>query len=254
MKLILTIILSFLIGSLNLSAGPENKTGGDLKADEILGHVDMVFMYPDGRLTGRMIHVASDGKSRMIDVRGAVSGGDMLFKFSSADRDEELKILYNKNEDIWVYDLHANMLFNKRGTDRFDPLMTTNFTFVDFSHAAFRGKYTAKITGDAVIKGNECHQLSLEPVSKDGRYGLLKLFISKKDFIPLKTEYHDNEKIIFKTLSVVKTGLKKDRIVPVRYEMLDIKKSTVTLLEFFDFDETVKFDKNTFRQENLRGN
>jgi len=252
--LFVMFVLSFFFIFWILSSYSQEKNG-EPKADEIMARVDKVFRYPDGKLTGKLIHVTPDGKSRVINIWGAVSGEDLFFKFSSADRDGELKILYNlKNKNIWIYDVHSNRLYNKRGIDRFDPVMMTNFSFADLSHASFQGNYTSKITGETVFKGTECQQLILEPVYKEGKYGILEIFIEKKNFIPLKTDFHDNDKIIFKSMSVVKTGSKNDRTIPVRYEMRDIRKRTVTILEFFEFDESVKFDKKLFRQENLQEN
>jgi hypothetical protein len=249
------LLLSYFFCFLSITAEAQEKIASGLKAEEILARVDNILKYPQGKLTGKMIHVFPDGKSRVITIWGAVSGEDLLFKFSSSDRDEELKILYNlKNKDTWVYDVHANMLFNKREIGKFDSIMLTNFSFTDLSHASLQGNYTAKITGETLIKGNDCYRLMLEPVLKNNKYGMLEIFVSKKDFIPLKIDFHDNDKIIFKTMSIVKTGFKNGRTIPVRYDMLDIKERTVTLLEFFESDESVKFEKKIFRYENLREN
>jgi hypothetical protein len=255
MKFISVTLLSYFLIFSGMMVWAQEKRAGELKAEEILARVDKVLEYPEGRLTGKMIHVTPDGKSRIINVRGAVAGEDSLFKFSSADRGEEVKILCNlKGKNIWIYDLHANKLFNKRETDKFDFVMLTNYCFIDLAHESFKSSYTAKITGETLIKGNECYRLILEPVLKGGNYGMLELFVTKKDYIPLRIDFHDNEKIIFKTMSINKTAVKNDRTIPIRYDMLDIKKRTVTLLEFFEFDDSIKFDKKIFRHENLREN
>lgn len=255
MKLISVVLLSFLFNYLNLFAYAQEKPEAGLNADEILARVDKVFGYPKSRLRGKMVHVTPDGKSRMITIWGAASGEGLLLKFSSTGRDDELKVLYNpKGENIWVYDLHANKVFNKRGTDMFDALMMTNFTFVDLSHASLQHSYTATIKGEAVTKGIDCYLLVLEPVVKAGVYGKLEVFVAKKDFIPLRIDYHDSEKIIFKTMSIVKTATQNGRIIPIRYDMYDIKKKTATIVEFFEFNESIKFERKLFRHENLREN
>jgi hypothetical protein len=230
----------------------QDKLKTEFSAQEILARVDKMLDYPKGRITGKMIHVTPDGSSRFINIWGAVAGEDILFKFSSADRGEEVKLLYNhKGQNIWVYDLHANKLFNKRELDKFDYVMLTNYCFFDLSHGTLENNYTAKLTGKTSIKGNDCYQLILEPVLSGGIYGLLELYVTTKDFIPIRIDFHDNEKIIFKTMSIVKTALRNEKITPVRYDMLDIKKRTVTMLEFFNFEENIKFEKKIFMHENL---
>lgn len=255
MKLIFIILLSLSINYLNISAYAQEKNDAVLTAEEILEHADKVFVYPNGRLTGKMVHVTPSGKSRMISVHGSVSADGLLLKFRSADRDDELKVLYkSRSENIWVYDLHANKLFNKRGPDIFDVIMMTNFTFIDLSHASLKDGHNAAIKGEAVVKGMDCHLLTLEPLVKAGIYGRLEVFITKKDYIPVRMDYHDGENIIFKTMSIVKTASQNGRLIPVRYDMYDVKKKTVTILEFFEFNENIKYDKKLFRYESLREN
>jgi hypothetical protein len=252
---IIILLLSCFLYIYILPIQAQEKPKTELSAQEILARVDKMLEYPKGRLTGKMIHVTPDGSSRFINIWGAVAGEDLLFKFSSADRGEEVKVLYNhKGKDIWVYDLHANKLFNKRELDKFDYVMLTNYCFFDLFHGSLENNYSTKISGKTSIKGNECYHLILEPILSGGIYGLLELYVTMKDFIPIRIDFHDNEKIIFKTMSIVKTALRNERITPIRYDMLDIKKRTVTMLEFFNFEESIKFDKKIFMHENLREN
>lgn len=79
----------------------------------------------------------------------------------------------------------------------------------------------------------------------------MTLYATKKDCIPLRIDYYDPDKVIFKTLSVVKVINSDNRIIPIRYDMLDIRRGTVTMLEFADFEKDIKFDKKIFRYQNL---
>jgi len=44
-----------------------------------------------------------------------------------------------------------------------------------------------------------------------------------------------------------------NRIIPVRYDMLDIKNRTVTILEFIEFKEEAEFNSGIFSHFNLGG-
>ena len=99
--------------------------------------------------------------------------------------------------------------------------------------------------------GYDSFKLKLIPLMRGENYGLLTLYVEKKNFIPLRIDYHDTDTVIFKTLSVAKVITRNNKIIPVRYDMLDIRKGTVTLLEFFGFDENIQFDKRIFRHQNL---
>jgi hypothetical protein len=137
----------------------------EITAQAILARVDSIMQYPPGELRGRMKHISPDGKSYTIDFRGSISRTDYLFRFSNRSRGEELKVLYKMSgEDVWVYNNHSLKLFHKMGIDKYDSLLSTNFTLMDFSNADFQSNYNARITGQSLIKGVECYRLDLVPV------------------------------------------------------------------------------------------
>lgn len=248
---ILQVILSFAFFCV-VNVNAQEKRRIELTAQEILARVDYILAYPEGCIKGRMVHITPDGKSVNIELVGYIAGEDSHFRFSTKSRGEEVRILYNLNgEDIWVYNIHSITLFNKRGIDKFDPILRTNFYYIDLSNYDLQSNYTAEISGDAYIKGNDCYRLNLHPILQGGMYGLLTLYVDKNEYIPLRIDFHDTDKVIIKTLSIVKVAQKNGRSVPLRYDMLDIRKGTVTLLEFNEFDQNIAIDKKMFRHENL---
>ncbi|MDY6935488.1 MAG: outer membrane lipoprotein-sorting protein [Spirochaetota bacterium] len=224
----------------------------ELKAHEIVARVDSILDYPKGIIKGSMQHITPDGRSRSVNLKGFISEDDYLFTFTSKKRGEEQRILYNlRGEDIWVYHVFAIKLFNKRDIDRFNRILSTNYYYIDLSNADLQSNYNAEIIGDSIIKGYECYELKLYPIFKKGEYGLLTLYVEKSDYIPLRIDYHDTDTVIFKTLSISRVITEKNRIIPIRYDMLDILKGTLTILEFNSFDEDIDLDRNIFRHQNL---
>ncbi len=224
----------------------------ELTAQEILGRVDAFMAYPDGVIRGRLMHIMPTGKTHKVDVTGYVDGADYLFTFSTGERGEQLKVLYNfSGDDIWVYNMLSTKLFHKTGVDKFEPVVFTNFSFLDFSNIELQSNYTAKIIGDAFIKGEETYRLSLTPIFRGGNYGMLTVYVTKKEFQARRIDYHDIDRVLFKTLSIGETAKWKDRIFPVRYDMLDIRKGTLTILTYHDFDRNIKFDKKIFMRHQL---
>jgi len=224
----------------------------ELNAQGILARVDRIFEYPKGLIKGVMKHIRPDGTETIINFTGFVSNEDYLFTFSSRERGNQLKVLYNLGgEDIWVYNIHALKLFHKLGIDRYDEILSTNYTFLDMSRTNLQSNYTATISGDAFIKGVDAWKLVLKPIAKGGEYGMLTLYVTKDRFIPIRVDYHDRDKAIFKFMTIVKLKENDKRIVPLRYDMMNIRQGTVTIISFSEFDETASFDKELFRSEKL---
>jgi hypothetical protein len=236
----------------SLPAEAQERRVIELSAQEILARVDAVLRYPKGLLTGSLTHISPNGKSVNLSLKGNISDDDFLFVVSSSDRGDQLKILYNLGgEDIWVYNIHSLQMSHKIDVDRFDPVLGTNFSYVDLSNADFQANYNSKIDGDSLIKGRECYRLTLDPIFKKGEYGRLVMFVSKGDFLPLKIDYYDTDKVISKSMSIAQTTQLEGRSFPVRYDMLHVKSGTLSILKFFDVDAKTTFRKDIFRHQTL---
>lgn len=231
---------------------PQEDRKIELNAQGILARVDKIMEYPKGQIRGNVQHIRPDGSATNLSFTGFISEEDSLFTFKSRDRGEMLKVLYNLGgEDIWVYNIHALKLFHKLGIDKYDEVLSTNYTFIDLSNADLQSNYTASIEGDALIKGIEAWRLVLKPILKGGAYGMLTLYVTKDRFMPIRIDYHDRDKAIFKFMTVVSVREKADRIVPLRYDMMNIRQGTVSILSFGEFEENMTFKKDLFRPEKL---
>jgi len=245
------IVLSFMIFSYTFTFSQE-KREIELTAQGILAKVDSILNYPLGEIEGKVKHIYPNGKTFSVNFVGKITREDFLFEFSSVKRGKLYKILYKMGgEDIWVYNLNSIKLFHKMGIDKYDEFLQTNFSFLDFSNADLQTNYTATIVGKSIVKGMDAYKLILKPIFKGGEYGMLTLYVTLKDFLPLRIDFHDRDNAIFKFMTIVKTTKIKNRIFPVRYDMMDIRKGTVTILKIFDVDEDVIFDKKIFRPEKL---
>ncbi len=246
------ILILLLLCALYTSSFSQGTRRIEVNAQAILARVDKILEYPRGRIRGRMKHIKPNGMSYSVDVTAYIAKDDFLFIFSSRERGDQLKVLYNLGgEDIWVYNIHSVKLYHKIGIDKYDPLFLSNFYYIDLSNADLQSNYTAVLVGTAFIKGYDAYKLKLKPIFRAGGYGRLTLYVTKDDFVPLRIDYHDRDNVIFKFLTIAKVRKKNNRIVPVRYDMMNIRTGTISILSFFSFDSSIRFDKSIFRSERL---
>jgi len=239
------------VSAVNTVYSQEKRTV-ELSAQEILARMDEILRYPKGALSGSITHIYPDGKSFTIFLKGNIADEDYLFVVSSSERGDQFKVLYNLGgEDIWVYNIASLQLFHKIDIDKYDPLLATNFSFIDLSNADYQANYNAKIEGESIIKGKECFKLKLEPIFKKGDYGNLVAFVSKSDFIPMKIDYYDQDRVIIKSMSVAQVAQYAGKNFPVRYDMLNVKSGTLSIMKFFNVDSSVSFKKEIFRHQLL---
>ncbi|MCX8124074.1 MAG: outer membrane lipoprotein-sorting protein [Spirochaetes bacterium] len=224
----------------------------ELTAQEILARVDRIMDYPDGILKGYLMHITPDGSAQKLQITGYINKNQFLFDIVKPTRGSMQKVLYRiGGEDLWVYDMAARALFHKMGIDKYDDILATNFYYVDLSNADLQSNYVARIDGSVILKNNDCFKLTLDPIDKTGAYGKLTLYVIKKSYIPLRIDFHDQDKVIFKTLSIAKIAQKDGRSFPVRYDMLNIKKGTMTVMEFTSIEDGVPINAELFRPEKL---
>lgn len=249
LSLLFTVLISIYLSG---NALGQEEREVELTAQEMLARVDAMLKYPAGILKGTLLHIQPNGSTRRIQLKAFIQDSNYLFRLETSSRGEEQKVLYTLNgEDIWVYNVLSRQLFHKMSIDKFDSLLNTNFFYIDLSNADLQSNYTASIDGEVFVKGRDALRLKCEPLLKSGEYGLLTLYVSKDDFIPLRIDYHDSDRVVFKTMSVAKVAERNNRKFPVRYDMLNIRTGTVTIFEIFDIDEKARFDRSIFRPEKL---
>ncbi len=248
---LIQITAILLITGIYVSAFPQERRI-ELNAQAILARVDRIMDYPSGQIRGRIKHIKPNGGTYSLNLTGYILRNDYLFIFSSRERGDQLKVLYNLGgEEIWVYDTHSVKLYHKMGIDKYDSVFLSNFFYIDLSNADLQSNYTASIQGSAIIKGYDAYKLKLRPIFRSGGYGMLTLYVTKDEFIPLRIDYHDRDNVIFKFLTISKVMRKGKKVIPVRYDMMNIRNGSVSILSFYSFDKSVKFDRSIFRSEKL---
>lgn len=248
--LILLVVNAVLFSEGHVTAQAEREV--ELTAQEMLARVDRIIRYPDGILKGYMMHITPDGSSQKLQITGYINKNQFLFDIVKPARGSMQKILYRLGgEDMWVYDMAVRALFHKMGVDKFDDILATNFYYIDLSNADLQSNYVARIEGSVILKNQDCYKLTLDPIDKTGAYGKLTVYVVKQNYIPLRIDYHDQDKVIFKTLSIAKVAQKGSRSFPIRYDMLNIKKGTMTVLEFTSIEDQVSISAEIFRPEKL---
>ncbi len=251
-KLTLIFICGLLFGSYH-GASSQGARDAKLTANEIMSRLDRTVEYPQGEIWGVIKHIEPNGATLSIDFNAKIQGSNSLFTFKSKNRGEEMKVLYNRGgRDIWIYDIHAFRLLHKTAGAGYDSVLGTNYNLMDFSNLKFRSNYVGVIKGRSPIKGENCYELELASSPESLGYGKLTIFVSVDTFLPMRIDFYDRNRILYKFQSLVKTGKKNNRIFPMRYEMFNIKTKSVSVLIFSCIKKT-EFNWEIFRPENLGG-
>lgn len=242
------------------SIGPQPKTVSQaeqpkIPIQEMIARVDLVLRVPEGLLTGRLSVINKSGESYVWDFslykktmrQKDLTETAMLYQFSSTRRGLEAKVLYREDgETVWLWDAVRARIFRKRDLEKFQGVLGTGFTFLDLANAGFQAGYTGRTArfekqGEALLA-----QLTMAPINP-GRYSRLVLLARPADgYQPVRMDYHDRDRVLFKTLRfqygdlLDKSNGRTAKVnLPVRLEMLSLANGTISRLEYFTFDSRV---------------
>jgi len=114
--------------------------------------------------------------------------------------------------------------------------------------------YTHKVIGSETIEGYDCYKIEMTPKPEANIvWGKLYKWISKNDYLQLKTEYYDEDG--YKVKSEIGKKVKQigGRLLPTVLEIVpedDPGKKTIVEMINIEFD--IKIDESFFSQQNMQ--
>jgi outer membrane lipoprotein-sorting protein len=126
-----------------------------------------------------------------------------------------------------------------------DDILKESSIVVDYVHS---------LEGDENISGHDCYKIKLTP--KEGAavvWGHITTWVSKKDFLQLKSMYYDEDGYLVKTETGSDIKMMDDRMIPTRLEIIPADKAgnkTVVIINSMKFN--VNIDDGFFSQQNMK--
>jgi len=114
--------------------------------------------------------------------------------------------------------------------------------------------YTHSFEGSATLEGRECHVILLTP-KPDAPvvWGKIRTWISKEDYLQLKTEYYDEDGYLVNLLEQDQVKEMDGRLIPTRLSMRPVEEEghrTVMTYQQIAFD--VDLSESFFSLQNMR--
>lgn len=242
------------------NARAQGKTGIGGTAFEIMDRVFQQLQYAEGHQKLQLTITTREGKSVVYKASLYQKQNASFFVFDSQTRGTVMKLLYNdQGQNIYAYMTHDKRMFHKKYLDRFENVLGSGFAYVDIANGSYVDNYQQKIKGSEKNEDGEFTVIENLPLDK-GHYGkLLVLVDPKKDNRVRRIDYYDSAMVLMKTLSLtygnlsVKEGknVVKQVEFPIRWDMADVSRGTVSTLEFFFVDQTARLDASVFKKENI---
>jgi hypothetical protein len=136
------------------------------------------------------------------------------------------------------------------GSDKGESFMGTDFTYNDLEQRSMEEAKHTRLP-DEKQSGIDCYIIESIPTGDDIEYGKLRVWVDKKDFIPLKVYFYDRKGNHLKTLVAQVVEPIGGKATITRLLMKNLKKGSKTIMELKSLDRSKKFPKALFDENVL---
>ncbi|MDA3778842.1 MAG: outer membrane lipoprotein-sorting protein [Bacteroidales bacterium] len=125
-----------------------------------------------------------------------------------------------------------------------DDIMKESSMIVDYNH---------KLIGDEIINNQNCYKIEMIP-KEDAAvvWGKVIKWISKDEYLQMKTEYFDEDNYLIKTDLAFNIKDMNGRIIPTKFEIIPEDKNNKTIVELIEIKFNIHIKDGFFSQQNMK--
>ena len=182
-------------------------------------------------------------------------GTEYSMTLVTAPAKEEGQIFLKRENELWQYDPTINRMIKLPPSMMSQGWMGSDFSNDDILKESSLSKdYNHKILTEESIDGTEVYKIELMP-KEDAAvvWGKIIKWISKDEYLQLKSEYYDVDDYLIKTETASDIKTMGGRVIPSYFEIIPADEEgnkTVLIMEEMEFD--IDIDNRFFSQQNMK--
>ncbi len=193
--------------------------------------------------------------SRSISFKSWSKTTELSLSLVTAPKKEEGQSFLKRGKEMWNWNPTINRMIKLPPSMMSQGWMGSDFTNDDLlNEASIVTDYLHKLSGQEKIAEKDCYILELKPKENAAVvWGKVVMWISKGDFLQMKTEFYDEEDKLIKTQLAFEIKKMGGRIIPTRFELIPADKpgnKTVITLESVEYNRTIA--DQFFSQQNMK--
>ena len=160
-----------------------------------------------------------------------------------------------RNREVWNWQPSINRNIKLPPSMMSQSWMGSDFTNDDLvRQASIVEDYVHKIIGSEKIQGKDCYKIQLIPKpNAPVVWGKVMMWISKGDYLQLKTEMYDEDNYLVNTMIGSKIQSMGGRVIPTHMEMIPAEKKghkTILIYNNLNFDKPIQ--ESFFSIQNMK--
>ena len=192
---------------------------------------------------------------RSISMKNWSKGRDYSLVIITAPAKDKGQVFLKRNTDMWNWVPAIDRVIKIPSSMMSQSWMGSDYTNDDLLRESSIVKdYTHTITGSEIFGGYDCHIIELIPLPEAAIvWGKVTMWISKKEYLNLKTEQYDEDGALVntQTLSAIKKIDGREIATLIDIVPAD-KKGNKTTIEITDIAFDKPIDDGFFSQQNMK--
>ena len=245
MKKIITVLI--------LSAGILSLANAQ-KASEIVKKAEDK-MLGESNYTEMTMTIVRPRWEREVSFKSLSKGKEYSMTLVTAPAKEQGQTFMKRQSDLWSWNPSISRLVKMPPSMMSQGWMGSDFSNDDvLQETSFSKDFNHKILGSEKIDGHDCHKIELTP--KQGKtviWGKIIVWISKDDYLQLKTRYFDDENFPVKTEIASDVKMMDGREIPTKFTLIPEEEpdhKTIVKMNKIKFDVSVS--SSFFSQQNMK--
>jgi len=192
---------------------------------------------------------------REITFKNWTKGRDYSLALVTAPAKEAGQTFLKRETEMWNWNPTINRLIKLPPSMMSQGWMGSDFSNDDLlKESSIVVDYTHKIIGEEEIDGWDCYKIELIPLENAAVvWGKIFKWISKKEFLQLKSEYFDEDNYLIKTELAYDMKTMDGRLIPSKFELIPEDEEghkTVVVMEDIKFNKPIP--DSFFSQQNMK--
>ncbi|MBN2350879.1 MAG: outer membrane lipoprotein-sorting protein [Bacteroidales bacterium] len=192
---------------------------------------------------------------RTIVFKSWTKGTENSLALITAPAKEKGQAFLKRQNEMWNWNPTINRMIKLPPSMLSQGWMGSDFTNDDLlNESSIVKDYTHKIIGNELIEDRDCYKIELIPLEDAAVvWGKIIIWITKNDYLQIKTEYYDEDEFLIKTEIGHDIKNMDGRIIPCRFELIPADEEgnkTIVILDEIKFNQPI--NDAFFSQQNMK--
>lgn len=192
---------------------------------------------------------------RTVEFKSWNEGRENSMTYITSPAQEKGQAFMKMGNEMWSWNPKIGRMIKLPPSMMSQGWMGSDYTNDDIlKESSIVKDYTHTITGNEEVAGHACYKIEMIPDEEAAVvWGKVIQWISKDEFLQMKTEYYDEDNYLVRTELAYNIKEMDGRIIPTRFEIIPAdKEGQLTIVEMNVIKFNIPINKGFFSQQNMK--